>query len=292
MFSVGSAAAFAVTTNGTQTITGTKTFLTNTASDRGLVVRGQSGQVGNLQEWQHANTSVSAGVGPGGAIWAGPVASLARLSASATDAADKVFVVRAFPSQTARLIEAQNSAGSAVAYIDGGGGFWATGDFGIGSVGILNGVTSTLSARNPADITLKLRLASGQTSDLIQWESVGGSTIARITAGGGAVFGGSASLARLTALANGVGDIPFVVRQYDTNAGNANMTEWRKSDNTVMVNVGNGVGNVAFNVNEPPGLSGNDTGLVMSFSGVGSRRVLCGAADSGGTGYRMLRITN
>jgi hypothetical protein len=50
MFTVGSAAAFAVTTNGTQTITGQKTFLAATTASVPITLRGQTGQTANLLE--------------------------------------------------------------------------------------------------------------------------------------------------------------------------------------------------------------------------------------------------
>jgi hypothetical protein len=50
MFSVGSAAAFAVTTNGTQTITGSKTFLAATTGSVPLTLKGLTGQTANLLE--------------------------------------------------------------------------------------------------------------------------------------------------------------------------------------------------------------------------------------------------
>lgn len=50
MFSVGSAAAFAVTTSGSQTVTGQKTFLAASASTVPVVLRGVTGQTANLLE--------------------------------------------------------------------------------------------------------------------------------------------------------------------------------------------------------------------------------------------------
>lgn len=50
MFSVGSAAAFAVTTNGSQTITGSKTFLAASAANVPVTLRGATGQTANLLE--------------------------------------------------------------------------------------------------------------------------------------------------------------------------------------------------------------------------------------------------
>lgn len=54
MFSVGSAAAFAVTTNGAQTITGPKTFLSTAAVNVPVTLRGATGQTANLLEIRNA----------------------------------------------------------------------------------------------------------------------------------------------------------------------------------------------------------------------------------------------
>ncbi len=60
MFSVGSAAAFAVTTNGTQTITGQKTFLSTAATNVPVTIKGATGQTANLLEiYNSAGTLVN-----------------------------------------------------------------------------------------------------------------------------------------------------------------------------------------------------------------------------------------
>jgi hypothetical protein len=68
MFSVGSAAAFAVTTNGTQTITGSKTFLAASAASVPLTLRGVTGQTANLLEIRNAAGTVINFIDANGAL--------------------------------------------------------------------------------------------------------------------------------------------------------------------------------------------------------------------------------
>lgn len=49
---------------------------------------------------------------------------------------------------------------------------------------------------------------------------------------------------------------------------------------------------LGMTVQEEAGLSANDSSLLVSFNGIGLRRVLVGAPDSAGAGFRTLRILN
>jgi len=70
------------------------TFIPSAAFSKGVIIRGQSGQGGNLQEWQNSTNTVLASVNSIGTLTAAAVISTTSVSAAATSSFSKGVITR------------------------------------------------------------------------------------------------------------------------------------------------------------------------------------------------------
>lgn len=104
--------------------TGTPTLgISPTLSSRiGLAIRGVASQTANLQEWQNSAGTVLKGVYSNGATFITPSATASTSLFLRTGQASAIGMeVRASASQTANILEIQNSAGTVLSGFDGAG---------------------------------------------------------------------------------------------------------------------------------------------------------------------------
>ncbi len=108
----------AVTTTGSQTVTGLKTFRTANSASYGLIVRGVAGQAADLQQWQDSTGTAVSRVGADGQLYVGadPVA----LTGSHTFA------------QALPVLEWSTNGAAALLHLSPGPGFTGPYVFGIG----------------------------------------------------------------------------------------------------------------------------------------------------------------
>jgi len=200
--------------------------LTGATGYIGMVIRGQSGQTANLQEWQNNSGSVITKVGSSGgidttvqlsarsALTAGTDNYLsASLSVIPLNASVVGQVIRGFASQTANLQEWQNSSGTVLSNITSFGGARLYdlgikgGPEGIGWVYFGNDNTSTKN--------VVVRGFASQTANLQEWQNSAGTALTSVSPTGKlTITNTSASAALFEVLGAGGGQ--FVISQ---NAG-------------------------------------------------------------------------
>jgi hypothetical protein len=199
------------------------------ASRVGQVVRGAASQSANLLEIQSSAAAVllsvtSAGnLNAPGQVRVGTTSGLAQLSVVSTNAATIAQVVRGAASQTADLLQLQDSAGNV--YM----GFTAFG-----------GMTSNLGGSYPARwsvgagsssvIGMIVRGAASQSANLQEWQNSGGTALATVSAAGVGRFENVGTL-------NGFG-----VLGYNASGGHATLVR----ANAAMTNPGANTGRLYF----------------------------------------------
>lgn len=151
---------------------------------------------------------------------------------------------------------------------------------------------STIAASGPGVRPLVLKLAAGQTANGLEVRASDDTVLTRVNAAGSIVAtntapgtenslgGPTLSGARLALHTGNPLALGLVVRGY-ANQG-ANLGELQNSDGTVET---------AFGGSGSRPNSG-DSSVVVNITGVGLRRILVGAPDSAGAGFRTLRIAN
>jgi hypothetical protein len=105
-------------------------------SNRGIMIRGASGQTANLQEWQNASQTKLAAIFSDGAISTSGYISSGINSQSTTVSADiriknaahKGIIVRSASSQIANLQEWQDSSGNVISWMDSSGELYSKGN--------------------------------------------------------------------------------------------------------------------------------------------------------------------
>jgi hypothetical protein len=165
--------------------TGTQTIETGGASAVGLVVKGVLTQSSNLQQWQNGSGTVIARVDNLGGLQAGTLYASAysyysaALNVTTPSTTQLGIVVRGLASQTADLMQWQNSAGSVLGYMTAAGDFWVTGavrslfvtnrnntgsyiDLGSNVVGVYSRLAATVG--------LVVKGAASQTANLQEWQ--------------------------------------------------------------------------------------------------------------------------
>jgi hypothetical protein len=157
-------------------------------ANKGLVIRGASGQTNNLQEWQASDGGTAARVTSsgslvttqgfavlGGASISGSIATLLQTS----NAARIALVVQGAASQSANLQEWQNSSGGTVALVNSSGDVVTpNGAMFIGS-GYLDAKLS-INTQLATQKGIVVRAATSQTADLQQWQNSSGGTVAKV----------------------------------------------------------------------------------------------------------------
>jgi hypothetical protein len=224
---------------GAQTVTGTAT------ASVVAVITGASGQTANLQQWQNSGgTAVARITSVGDALFQAAGFGVepftpygnAIVSVNTLNQNVKGIAVRGVASQSANLLEFQNSAGDLLSRVQNNGNIvW--GRFSGSALGCDTG--NLLVAGNNAGVVLSIvRGAAAQTADLQQWQNSAGVVQARINPNGMGIvnaFGVAGSPDGIsyayftTPLAN---QKPVVVRGAASQT--ANLTEWQNSGGAVL----------------------------------------------------------
>jgi len=164
----------------------------------------------------------------------------------AYSATDKPLIVKGFASQTANLLEFQNSSGTAVTFFNASGGLTATegvmstlhsgGKSTTGTLGYFNATTF-----NPAVIPVVVRGVASQTANLQEWQNSAGNALSSITSFGGArlydlgIKGGPEGIAWAYFGNNNTSTKNVVVRGFASQT--ASLQEWQNSAGTVLAKI-------------------------------------------------------
>lgn len=143
----------------------------SSASARPLVVRGAASQSANLQEWQDSAGALRVIVRAGGQMAITPDAnanSTGLFIAGGAPGAVKLEV-RGAASQTASLLEFQNSAGNVLSWVGAGGGFVIGGAGATGAYSSPNAYLN-VQTRAPGNPGLTIRGAVSQTANLVEFQ--------------------------------------------------------------------------------------------------------------------------
>jgi hypothetical protein len=184
-----------------------------------LVLKGAASQTYSLQEWRNSSNSALAYVDSAGTIRSSIFGSLSSgLTTMRTNydtngigfavggAAQKGIVVRGFASQTANLLEFQNSSGTAITYVTASGHITASsgsistlysgGQLSSGTMGYFNATTFA-----PSVSPIVVRGTTSQTADLTQWQNSAGSVLAKVDSAGMLVVGNTNGTIQVSASA-------------------------------------------------------------------------------------------
>lgn len=171
-------------------------------------VQGFVGQTGNLQDWRNSSGTALADITSAGEIvssngaYLGPNAwaSLnAGLGIIPRTAADKGIIIRAAPSQTGNILEAQSSSGTAITKISSIGIVQITGT---GTQGTDNGAWLAVSPQAAGDKGIVVRGAASQTANLFEAQLSAGTLVGGFDNSGQLIFStvtGSAATATIGA---------------------------------------------------------------------------------------------
>ena len=180
---------------GTQSyFTAALSVASRVATESGLAVRGFASQTADLQQWQNSAGTVLAKVDNNAYFTMGSSTHPGGiLGVVAPTASSRPVVIRGATSQTANLLEFQNSGGTAVTFFNASGGLTATegvistaysgGKMTTGTVGYFNATTF-----NAAVSPIVVRGAASQTADLQQWQNSAGSVLSYIKSDGSLHF--------------------------------------------------------------------------------------------------------
>jgi hypothetical protein len=173
---------------------GPQTINTGVSSNPGLVIKGAIGQNSGaaLTQWQSSASALLAQVTGTGRIYssvsitAGAISTtLGTLTAVSTSASTIGAVIRGAASQTANLLEFQNSSGTPITYVTASGHITATsaaistlysgGQLSSGTMGYFNATTFA-----PSVIPIVVRGTASQTADLQQWQNSAGTVLSSV----------------------------------------------------------------------------------------------------------------
>ncbi|NBR65502.1 MAG: hypothetical protein EBT65_06155, partial [Actinobacteria bacterium] len=166
------------------------------ASVKPLIIRGNSAQTANLQEWQStaSGTVTVASMTDSGLLTIQNLSSYAAnigggsstgvLSVYTGSASGVGLSVRAATSQTADLQQWQTSAGATSAAINNGGGIVTSNRLHVGSVVTVAGVKAQVTNATPTDIALVVKGAASQSANLMEWQNSGGTIMSYVTSAG------------------------------------------------------------------------------------------------------------
>jgi hypothetical protein len=232
----------------------------------GIIVKGVASQTADLQQWQNSAGTIGTYITSSGQL-ASTRAYLSEASVGpeyttgtqgylklATYITTKPqLTVRAIASQTASMTEWQNSAGSALSYVDSAGKIFANGlrldgsdgsnnhIYKTGTIGLLSGLGIQLYLNQDNNATggpLVIRAINAQTSNLTEWKNVAGNVLSNITSFGGArlydlgIKGGPEGIAWAYFGNDNTSTKNVVVRGFASQT--ASLQEWQDSAGTVM----------------------------------------------------------
>jgi hypothetical protein len=141
------------------------------------------------------------------------------------------LTVQALASQTADLLQIQDSGGTARASFERGGAL------SVQPSTAVNGYTGFFKNPSSSVIAIIAKGAASQTANLQEWQNSAGSILAQVNASGAASFGGNNTLS--ASIGVGVGGSPtqkgIVVKAAASQT--ANLQEWQDSAGTVLAKV-------------------------------------------------------
>lgn len=164
---------------------------------------------------------------------------------TASGAAVKPLVLKGAASQTANLQDWQNSAGTAMAFIETSGTFRTENRISAGTKTHIGGILQS-QATSAGEIGLVVRGAASQTANLAEFHNSAGTVLANIDNGGGIqqpgevrnAFGGASIGDTTTAIyATVPATRPLIVKGAASQT--AHLTEWQNSAATVLAGVSN-----------------------------------------------------
>jgi hypothetical protein len=223
------------------------------ASEIAVIVRGASGQTASLQQWQTNTGALVATMSPAGdlALYGNGITSgdhrigtasylSATLNVQARSATERGAVIRGAASQTADLLQLQNSAGVNQASVNNIG---IAQVYALGVSGNPSGISFAYFTTPLAGVTpVVVRGASGQTADLQQWQGSGGSSNVVINSGGELVtgfaftrFGGGNSSSGLVNVHPSNNILALAVR--GAAGQTSDLQQWQNSAGTVLARV-------------------------------------------------------
>jgi hypothetical protein len=168
----------------------------NASATVGAVIKGASGQTENLQVWQNSGANTLARVSANGSIATASnlavgltaITNANQFQVTATSATQVGAVIRGAASQSADLLQIQNSAGGTVAKIT------SSGDASFGAVALGNGTIYGSSSwlniglTNATQIGAIVKGAASQSANLQEWQNSGGTVLASISSAGASNF--------------------------------------------------------------------------------------------------------
>lgn len=246
-------------------------FLTGTdAAKIGLKVRGAASQTANLQEWQDSAATMVARIGSLGdigaptianAAWTSPFIDFSTTFARVTNrntVSNVAWIVQGMASQTGDLQQWRDSASAILARVTSAGGLTASV---LTSAGTLGQVRTNSSGNN------------------LEFSRAGASYIYAVDAVGILNIGVVGSLSAIQITSNGTvtvsppsaGIRPLIVKGFASQT--ADLQEWQDSAATGLARI-------------------TSAGRFAATFVEGFRTLELGATDSGGTGFRAVRVAN
>lgn len=252
-------------------------LLTRNAAYKGLVIQGSASQTANLTEWQDSTGGVLSYITASGALRVNSSFGGTQAAITAGSAATVGVIVRGFASQTANLVEWQNSSGTTLGFINAEGSIQSAnriispGDFEARGNSFhgnapFGGATVNITTRATTQVGAIIRGVASQTADLQQWQNSNGTVLAKITSDGSINISGPSGIystygfssAGGLSIGNGVTSIyvhstygmgiqsasgnvtdPTLVIKLGSVNQTGSLQEWHSSTGTVLANVSN-----------------------------------------------------
>lgn len=209
--------------------------LARATTEKGLVVRGQASQTASMLELQNSAGSITAN-------FTAPVNNVNRLNLGGTDLSATLGitvhasggvgqVIRGAASQTADLLQLQNSGGTVQSYFDSFGNAHIAQAASGSSFGLYVGTNA-----NPAVGGIMVRGAASQTGNLLEFRDSFNNIHSGIAASGFAWFGGSSTAGgQLGITAEAATNRGLVIKGAASQT--ANLTEWQNSSASIIARV-------------------------------------------------------
>ena len=252
-----------ISSAGSLTSAGANVFGNGTGNYVQLVVRASlSNQTANIAEFRNSSGTTLSSIGPAGRLNIGATDLFAGVGITTPSAGTEGIRIRGSASQTANLLELQNSAGTIIASISSAGVLFTSG----GSAPAANMMTTDtaqsttgkiLQASAAGSVVLIARGAASQTADLQQWQDSTGFAITKVTASGRLQVGDSASIFTATQYNNAslsvttIAANPAVVIRAAASQ-TADIEQWQNSSGTALAKItaGGGFRSPAVNLYE------------------------------------------
>ena len=155
----------------------------NNSTTIAAIIRGATSQTANLQEWQESGGQVRSYVTAIGLMRVRSANSTGTaLAVGPTSTTQVPLTIEGLASQTADLQQWQDSTGSALAWVNFGGGIRGV-SFRTGSANTINANLAIIPASS-STVAAVIRGAASQTANLQEWQNSAGTVLVDITAEG------------------------------------------------------------------------------------------------------------